>query len=530
MVWVYRLCSHTLGAPLSIDTSHLVNLPSADTFTSTLAYADFTQILNSNIYLAAFTIAVVASLETLLNLEAVDKIDPKGRNSPPNRELVAQGAGNMISGLLGGLPVTSVIVRSSVNVNSNNQTKLSAITHGFLLLGAVFIIPDLISLIPLSCLASILMVTGLKLASPKLFKTMWSEGLTMFLPFIATIVTIVLVDLLVGVLVGLAVATAFILYSHYRNPIHTVIEHHIVGDIVRLQFANQVSFFHKPTLQRTFRSIPDGGRVLIDAKDTKYIDPDVLDVVQDFKLTIAPARGIEVNLMGFKDKYSEISDDIQFVDYTSRDLQSKIEPDQVLNLLKKGNERFKKGLRIERNLMRQVEATSTGQSPLAVIISGIDSRTPFELIFDLGIGDIFSIRVAGNTVDERTLGSIEYGCKLAGAKLVAVIGHSSSGAVSAAVDFYQQNAKPSDATGCANIDSFLEDIQKAIVPESLPAPDATAEVRQAAIDEIAKNNVRLTIQKILETSPIIKTMVEEKKLILVGGFYNVKTGHVEFMS
>ena len=520
-----------IGGPLSLGEIHLVNLPASDgiqAFAASLSYPDFAQVINPNVYIAAFTIAVVASLETLLNLEAVDKIDPKQRQSPPNRELLAQGAGNIISGLLGGLPITSVIIRSSVNVGNNNQTKLSAIAHGFLLLGAVAVIPDLISLIPLSALASILMVTGLKLASPKQFKIMWSEGLTMFLPFMATIVTIVMVDLLVGVLMGLLVSTTFILYSHYRSPIRTIVEQHINGDVIRLQFANQVSFFNKPGLQRTFRSIPDGGRVLIDAHGTEYIDPDVLDIVHEFKSTIAPAKGIEVNLRGFKSKYSEVSEDIQFVDYTSRDLQTKISPEQVLDLLKQGNERFKKGKRLERDFVRQVKATSGDQSPLAVILGGIDSRTPFELIFDLGIGDVFSARVAGNVANEEIIGSIEYGTKVSGAKLVAVIGHTSCSAVTSAVDFYEQRSKANDVTGCSNLEGLIGNIQRAIKPDMLPAKDADPKARAEAIDNIARQNVLLTIEDILQTSSTIKSLVDEKKVLIVGGIYDVKTGHVDF--
>jgi MFS superfamily sulfate permease-like transporter len=188
------------------------------------------------------TIALVATLETLLNLEAVDKIDPDQRQSPPNRELVAQGIGNMTRRLIGGLPMTSVIVRSSVNINAGGRTKLSAILHGMLLVLCVVTVPHWLNEIPLSALAAILITTGFKLASPKLFKEMWSEGTRQFLPFFITIAAIVVTDLLTGVLIGLGISILFILHSNLRRPLRRIVEKHTSGDVLRIELANQVSF------------------------------------------------------------------------------------------------------------------------------------------------------------------------------------------------------------------------------------------------------------------------------------------------
>ena len=336
----------------------------------------------------------MASLETLLNLEAVDKIDPRQRTSPPSRELLAQGIGNVVAGLVGGLPVTSVIVRSSVNINAGGRTKLAAIVHGVLLLVSVVLLPAWLNLIPLSCLAAILLVTGVKLASPALVKQMWDEGRYQFVPFAVTVVAIVLTDLLIGVLIGLAVSIGFILSSNVRRPIRRIVEKHLGGEVVRIELANQVSFLNRAALVRALDEVPRGGHVLLDAQSTDYIDPDVLDLIRDFKEQTAPARGVEVSLLGFRSKY-QLQDQTQYVDYSTRELQSALTPQQVLQILKDGHERFRTGRRLTRDLGRQVNATADGQHPLAVVLSCIDSRTPAELIFDLGVGDIFSVRIAG---------------------------------------------------------------------------------------------------------------------------------------
>src|SRR5262245_59934763 len=216
------LLFRSLGGPWLIESSHLVQVPVPETLAGFLGFLqspNFAQWRNPAVYTAALTLAAVASLETLLNLEAVDRLDPKQRSSPPSRELIAQGAGNLVAGLVGALPVTSVIIRSSVNINSGGQTKRSAIFHGLLLLLCVALLPAYLNLIPVSCLAAILLVTGIKLASPRLFRQMWSEGRYQFFPFIITVAAIVFTDLLIGVLIGLMVSLSFILHSNVRRPL-----------------------------------------------------------------------------------------------------------------------------------------------------------------------------------------------------------------------------------------------------------------------------------------------------------------------
>ncbi len=520
-----------LGGAWIIETSHLVQVPVAQdlgAFLGLLTWPDFSQLANPAIYSAAVTIAVVATMETLLNIEAVDKLDPDQRNTPANRELVAQGFGNVVSGLIGGLPMTSVIVRSSANINAGAKTKLSAIGHGVLLLLCVVTVPMWLNEIPLAALAAILIVIGLKLASPRLVRQMWSEGRHQFLPFVLTIVAIVLTDLLVGILIGLGVSIVFILHSNLRRPLRRVMEQHVAGDVLRIELANQVSFLNRATLEKTLQEVPRGGHVLIDARNTNYIDPDIRDLLEDFRQKTSAAHGVRLSMVGFKDDY-QFDDHIQYVDYTSRDVQSSLTPERVLKILQDGNERFLSGERLTRDYGRQIGATATGQFPMAVVLSCIDSRTPAEPIFDLGLGDIFSVRIAGNIATPELLGSMEYGCRVAGAKLLLVMGHTSCGAVNAAVNLFGSHKTAAEATGCGNLDGLVTEIQQAIDRTTCKAPDAwQAEEKSAYANEVSRRNVVRTIKVIRERSQALDQLVREGRIAIIGSIYDVQTGRVSF--
>ncbi len=528
---VISLILRQSGSGWAIAASHLVQVPVAkdlSAFLGFLQFPDFTQLANPAVYVAAFTIAIVATLETLLNLEAIDKLDPDQRHASPNRELIAQGIGNVTAGLIGGLPMTSVIVRSSVNINAGGKTKLSAILHGFLLLLCVLLVPAWLNEIPLSALAAILIMTGLKLASPQLLRQMCREGKTQFLPFIITVVAIIFTDLLIGILIGLAVAVAFILHSNLRRPMHKVMEKHIGGDVLRIELANQVSFLNRASLEKTLYEVPRGGHVLLDARQTDYIDPDIIDLIEDFKMKTATAHGVQLSLAGFKDKY-QLADQIQYVDFTSREVQSSLTPASALEILRAGNQRFLSGERIERDYSRQVGATAGGQFPLAAVLGCIDSRAPAEVVFDLGLGDIFSARVAGNIATTELLGSIEYACAVVGAKLVVVLGHTSCGAVNAAVDLLAAAKKASEATPCGNLDGLVIEIQQAINPATLKKPDQWAAGEKAAYtNEISRLNVVRTIKTIRQRSATLNKLAEEGTIAIVGALYDVATGEVSF--
>ena len=516
----------------AIGTSHLVQLPTVagmGEFLRVLPSPDLKAFGNPAIIMAAVTIAIVASLETLLNLEAVDKLDPRKRVSPPNRELMAQGAGNIVSGLLGGLPITSVIVRSSVNINAGAATRLSAFFHGALLCLLVLFAPRWLNEIPLASLAAVLIVTGLKLASPTLFRQMWTEGRSQFVPFIVTVVAIVFTDLLVGVLIGLGTGLAFILHSNYRRPMLRFMEHHVSGDVLRIEFANQVSFLNRASLEQALDAVPTDGHVVLDARNTDYIDPDILDLIEDFRRQTATARNLKVSLVGFKERYV-MEDEIQFVDVSTREVQAQLTPERVLQFLKEGNERFVTGRRLTRDLSRQVDATAAAQYPMAVVLSCIDSRSPVELIFDMGVGDAFVIRIAGNVAKEKVLGSMEFACALAGSRLVLVMGHTSCGAVKAAVDLFETGNTASKATGCEHLDSLVNEIQRSIEPGTKPHGEwVTLETKRIFVDDVATRNVIRTIAGIRSASRTLRELEQAGKIAILGAMYDIKTGKVTFL-
>ncbi len=520
------------GSEQEITASHLVQVPVPKDlrgFVDFLAFPKVAALSNPSVYVAAVTIAIVASLETLLNLEAVDKLDPEQRRSPANRELVAQGVGNLAAGLLGGLPMTSVIERSSVNLHAGGRTKLSTVFHGCLLLGSVVLVPCWLNEIPLAALAAILLMTGLKLASPRLIRQMWAEGSHQFVPFIITVLAIVFTDLMMGMLIGLVMSVFFILHSNMRSPLRKVMEQHITGDVLRIELAHQVSFFSRATLEKTLRDVPRGGHVLIDARNTDYIDADILDIIQDFQSNTAKAFGITLSLVGFKDKYGGLEDRIQFVDFSSREVQSRLTPQRVLDVFKEGNERFRHGRQLTRDVGRLVDATAAGQFPMAVVLSCIDSRTPAELVFDLGLGDIFSVRIAGNIARDKVLGSMEYACAVAGAKLILVMGHTSCGAVNAAVDLICSTQSTSEATGCANLDTLITEIQKSVDLNTCKRPEEWKSGEKAAYaNEVSRRNILRTMRKIRERSSTLDRLVQEGRIAIVGSLYDVTTGEVSF--
>ena len=517
------------GSSLAIAFSHLVQVPVLGDdvgWDQIFHFPDFSQWQNPAIYLAAVTIAIVASLETLLNIEATDKLDPYKRFAPQNRELFAQGVGNAVAGLVGGMPVTSVIVRSSVNASAGGVTKLATIVHGLLLAVSVFLLPEWLNKVPLSALAAILVVTGWKLASPKLFREMRAEGMAQFLPFILTLLAIVLTDLLVGILIGLGVSLLFILYSNLRRGFHVVRESHVGGPVTRLVFANQVSFLNRAQLATTLAEFGRGDQVILDARTTDYIDPDILSVIKEFRDQQAPVRGAQVSLTGFKDRYP-IDDKIQYVDVSTRDVQAQTTPDRVLSLLKEGNQRFVSGERLNRDLVRQVDATSDGQHPLAVVLACIDSRIATEMIFDLGLGDIFSCRVAGNIAGTKMLGSMEFACKIAGAKLILVLGHTRCGAVKAACDLVEKEADPAAATGLTNLGALMGPLGEAIKRETSTTKGRDGR-NEEFVNRVAELNVLSVMDYIRANSPTLKELIDQDAVRLVGGMYDVRTGRVEF--
>lgn len=296
------------GSTWEISQNHLVNLPTPESFSqfwNQFNSPDFSQIGNADIWVVAITIAAVASIETLLCIEAADKMDPLKRYSDTNRELKAQGVGNMISCLIGGIPITSVIVRTSANVNAGGRTKLAAISHGVFLMTAVLAIPFLLNLIPLASLAAVLLVIGYKLASPEKFIKMWRNSKKFqFIPFAVTVVAIVATDLLIGVGIGLAVSIYFILRGNAKLAYFFKWDKNNEGGTVNMELAQEVSFLNKAAIKQTFAHLPDNSKIIIDASHTVYIDHDVLQMIKEFVLEGSKERNIAVSLIGFRSEYN----------------------------------------------------------------------------------------------------------------------------------------------------------------------------------------------------------------------------------
>jgi MFS superfamily sulfate permease-like transporter len=288
---------------LAVVSSHLVNLPQISSFNdlnNELQFLDLNQLTNPAIYLVAFTIAIVASLETLLSIEATDKLDPHKRRSNTNRELKAQGVGNMVAGLLGGLPMTAVIVRSTTNIAAGGQTKVSAFVHGIFLMLSVFLLANLMNQIPLSALAAVLLVVGFKLTRPALYKSQFKLGHEQFIPFIVTVLAILFTDLLIGICVGLAVGVFYILKANYKSPYFYHKEEHKDKEIIRIKLSEHVSFLNKASIILTLDHLPSNSHVIIDGENSAFIDYDVLEAIQEFSKT-AHERNIQVELLNVEE-------------------------------------------------------------------------------------------------------------------------------------------------------------------------------------------------------------------------------------
>ena len=311
---IYFVC--TQGNILwGISSELLVSVPvpeDASTFLAQFSFPNFAAISNPQIWITAFTIALVASLETLLCVEATDKIDPLKRVTPTNKELLAQGVGNVLSGLIGGLPVTQVIVRSSANIQSGGRTKMSAILHGFLLLISVILIPNLLNKITLSVLASVLFIVGYKLAKPALFVDMYRLGWKQFTPFVVTVLGIVFTDLLIGIALGLSVGVVVILIKSFQNSHFLHIEDHSNGaHKIKMTLAEEVTFFNKGAILKELDSLPHNSSLELDVTKTRYLDNDIIEILEDFSQK-ALRRKIDIKLVSVRGVVKNPESFIQF--------------------------------------------------------------------------------------------------------------------------------------------------------------------------------------------------------------------------
>lgn len=497
----------------------LVNLPtydSLDTFWQALAKPNWDALNQPKVYLFALLIASVTSLETLLNVTATERLDPRHQRIDKDKELIAQGFGNIMAGLLGGIPVSSAVVRSSVNIQSQAKTKVATIFHGILLLLTFFLIPKVLNRIPLCILASILIYTGYRLTKPSIYQYIYKQGPSRFIPFIITVVAIISFNLLIGIILGLLANLFYILKTNSTARIDIIAENYPTGTTHRLLLPQQTTFLNKASIVAELDAIPDESQLIIDARYAQYIDKEIIEYINEFKNEQAPIRQISLNLIGFKEHY-DIHDHINFINVTTYDTQSQLSPLDVLDILKQGNERFIHDQGIHRSNMMDIHHTAATQHPLAIVLGCIDSRVPVETVFDMTMGDLFCVRVAGNVVNDDVLASIEYACHVVGAKLIVVLGHTRCGAIQAACDQVEQG----------HITQLL-----AKITPSIRLEEDLNKIKQQQnynfIDQVTHTNIAHSMLDIFDRSHILKTMLKDGKIGIIGAMYDVSTGMVHF--
>jgi carbonic anhydrase len=421
----------TLAPALVLSGNHLVSLNIAKDWrelAASFSFPDFSQIGNAQVYVVAITLAVIASLETLLNVEATDKLDPLRRYTPPNRELKAQGVGNLISGLIGGMPITSVIVRSSVNINAGSRTKMAAIFHGILLLVSVAFLSRYLNLIPLAALAAILLVTGYKLANITVFKNTYALGWNQFIPFVVTTLAILFTDLLIGIGIGLLVGIFFILRANYEKSLTLQKTVEIEKEHYRIYLGENVSFLNKTGLLEILEQIPENSTLDIDGSKSSYIDHDVLDLISNFQTT-ARTKNIQVNFIEPGIAPAETKPDLPVVAPSPNGID-KLAYERIFE-----NNRHwvQEKLGLDPNYF---EDMARGQSPKFLFIGCSDSRMPVSEITGTVPGEIFVHRNVANLVvntDLNLLSVLQYAVEVLKVEHVVVCGHYGCGGVKAAM-------------------------------------------------------------------------------------------------
>lgn len=501
-----------------LDGIQLVNIPEVNGWSSVITFPDFGAIVSFQVWTYAFTIALIASIASLLAIEAADNLDPHKRRSPPNRELVAQGIGNSLAGLLGGIPITSVIVRSSVNIETGAETKLSTILHGLLLTASVLFLSSVINQIPLASLAAILLVVGYKLASISTFKSMFKKGLSQFIPFVVTVLGILLTDVLLGVLIGTASSVFFLLRGNYYNPFF--IEETSKSNkkkSIRLELSNEVSFLNKPAIKRTLWNLPHKSKVIIDATFSSYIDRDVLGILNDFQNTFAKENEIDVNIIGLQESYKPKSD-IKMEANVLLPKKELITPEDVLNYLRDGNKRYVDGNLVSRRFRNKELMDFIKDAPLAVIINCIDMREPLNMLLNTGIGDLIPLKAAANLADKNLIQTSEMACSFQGAKLILLLGNNKNRLIKHALIRQIKNPE--------NPISFL------LEPAFQAGVYAVDELKENNLNELTDKitlfNLNLSKSKILKESSWLNEAIQSGKVGIATAFLDRKTGVIQF--
>ncbi|MEX2565907.1 MAG: SulP family inorganic anion transporter [Cyclobacteriaceae bacterium] len=504
---------------LYLDGVHLVNIPEVEGWLSVITFPDFSSILNFQVWTYAFTIALIASIASLLAIEAADNLDPHKRRSPPNRELVAQGIGNSLAGLFGGIPITSVIVRSSVNIAAGAETKLSTILHGILLTASVLFLSGIINQIPLASLAAILLLVGYKLASVNIFKNMYRMGLSQFIPFTITTVAILVTDVLLGVLIGTASSVFFLLRGNYYNPFYfEETSKSSKKKNIRLELSNEVSFLNKPAIKRTLWNLPKNTKVVIDASFASYIDRDVLGILDDYKNTFAKENGIEVTIMGLKESYKPNSNIKKVNAVPLIDKKDLSTPQQILEYLKNGNQQYVDGNLVSRRFRNKELMDFIKDEPLAVVINCIDMREPLNMLLNTGIGDLIPVKAAGNLVDSHLINTVEMACSIQGSRLILMLGNNKNRLIKNSL--IQQIKNPEEPINYLLMPAYsasmytLEDLKDNNLNEWS--------------DKITLFNLEYSKNRVLKENAWLNNAVHSGKIGVTTAFLDRKTGAIQF--
>jgi carbonic anhydrase len=500
-----------------LEDIHLVNIPEIDGLSSIITFPDFSYIYDVQVWTYAFSIAIIASIASLLAIEAADNLDPHKRRSPPNRELVAQGIGNTLAGLIGGIPLTTVIVRSSVNIAAGAETKLSTIIHGSLLLLSVLFLSSIINLIPLASLAVLLLVVGYKLASVPLFKSMYKKGWDQFVPFVVTTVGILLTDVLLGVLIGTASSVFFLLRGNFYNPFYMESIKSKKGKTIRLELSNEVSFLNKPAIKNTLWNLPKNSRIVIDATFSTYVERDIIEILHDFQDTFARENDIEVKITGLRKSYGP-NRKIKLVASPTGLRKELSTPQEILEHLQKGNQRYVDGNLVSRRLRNKELMDFIKEAPLAAVVNCIDMREPLNMLLNTGIGDLIPLKAAGNLMGDHLIHSTEIACRKQGAKLILLMGNSKNSFIKEALICYMEGKE-------SYLTSLLE---PAISAGLIKKERINKEEIKILADEIVSYNLSVSKAKIIEESPYIREQVEQGKIGLCSAFFHRKTGKIEF--
>lgn len=406
----------------SLSMDHFVNIPalnSINAIKSQSSSPDLSMLLNYKTFIVALTVGIVASIETLLSTEAIDKLDPQKRNTPPNRELLAQGTGNFLCGLLGGLPMTAVIVRGSVNVTSGAKSKFSSIFHGLLILVAAVFFAPLMNMIPLAALAAILVYTGFKLIDVSQIVYLYKKGWDQLLPFLVTVIAIISTDLLIGVLVGIGFAMFLIIREDFKAPVIKLID---LGSRKRIVLGENITFLHKQKVVRIFESIPENSFIEVDGSRTSFVDKDILEYITDFRKNSAD-RNINVIIGG-----------LNFME-NSNNNSLKESMRKSYDILFENNKKWvEEKTKDDPNFFSEL---SKGQTPQYLWIGCSDSRVPANEITGTNPGEMFVHRNIANLVvntDVNLLSVLQYSVEVLNIKHIIVCGHYGCGGIRAAME------------------------------------------------------------------------------------------------